>query len=352
MLGSPCRGVEFLGTVTRSWIMRRILRRLLGVHVLRADHDRILDELASVRSDFGALRRLAETQIVFGAERHDRIAGQVQTLQACLGSLGGLVEAQNAPPPVPPVWPVSKWVCTELKGLLIWIDLNDDFIGRTILHDVYEDELVGIVLSHMRPGSTFVDVGTNVGAYSLQMARAVGPTGKVFSFEPRSDTFAMLQRSVRANGFDDRCRLYNKGLGDAAGAGWLHHWTGNQGASFVSEEGQPGGDPIEITTLDDIDFGERVDFFKIDVEGFETKVLKGGRRFFKRYRPPATSEVFPRVLRAVGGSSAEEYLSLWEEYGYEVRLYEDGKAGRVLAPSDLRDETAFPDLFNILCNPR
>ena len=134
----------------------------------------------------------------------------------------------------------------------------------------------------------------------------------------------------------------------------MHHWEFNHGASYFREEAASTNDEaaIQLTTLDSMDFGSRVDFVKIDVEGFETKVLRGASSFFKRYRPVVTSEVFPHVLRGSGGSSAQEYLELWENYGYEIRLFDGAENARVLRSTDLSDEQACGPLFNIVCLPR
>lgn len=295
--------------------MWQSITRALGIDSLRQSQDQILSDLAGIRHQLDEVRR---------SLAHED-----------------------------PVWREDRFVCVEFRGLRIWVNLKDEHIGRMVLRGAYEDGSVDFVLSHLKEGATLVDVGANVGVYSLQAARAVGPTGRVFAFEPRDVTFSLLERSVRENGFDDRCVLSRKGLSDTSSSGWMHHWAGNDGASFVRQiAATSGGDPIELTTLDDIEFGPRVDFFKVDVEGFETKVLRGGKRFFERYKPPASSEVFPAVLREVGGSSAEEYLSLWKSYGYEIRLYDGENIGRAVEPTELASESNFPEIFNVICLPR
>ncbi len=60
------------------------------------------------------------------------------------------------------------------------------------------------MLSVLRPGDAVIDVGANLGWYTVTLAQAVGPNGHVFAFEPRSDIFAQLERSVQENGFADR----------------------------------------------------------------------------------------------------------------------------------------------------
>lgn len=334
--------------------MRRIIRRLLGIHVLRQDHDRILAQIGQLQHELGRpaqdriVSEIARLQRERGDDIRDGIVLEVDRLRHEVSDLRSTFLAR-----APDAWAENKRVCADFRGLRIWINLGDVHIGRTILNGWYEDALVDFVLSHLGEGGTFVDIGANVGAYTLQAARAVGSVGRVFAFEPRPDTFAMLKRSVGDNGFDPCCRLFPAGLGDHAGAARIRHWAGNDGASFVQEGATAGtGDPIELTTLDAIDFGERVDFLKIDVEGFETKVLRGGRDFFARYKPPILTEVFPGVLRDGGGSSAEEYLSLLHDYGYAMRMVDDHGLGRTVEPAELRVEADFPGLFNVVCFPR
>ncbi|WP_175345374.1 FkbM family methyltransferase [Bradyrhizobium sp. ORS 375] len=251
-----------------------------------------------------------------------------------------------------PIWPSDKWVATDLDGLRIWINLHDNYIARTILEGHYENEVLAIIAKQLKTGGVYVDIGANVGAHALRVARHVGSEGRVFCFEPRVDTFHMLSRSIEENSLADRCVIFNKGLSDKESLGRMRHFDLNPGASFVLEDTSPEDESIVLTTLDEIDFGETVDVLKIDVEGFETKVLRGGRSFFRKYRPIATSEVFPAALRNAGSSSAEEYVDLWNSYDYEVRWFEPNEAGAVVQASLLRDESRFPDLFNVICYPR
>ncbi|MGI4794480.1 MAG: FkbM family methyltransferase [Janthinobacterium lividum] len=251
-----------------------------------------------------------------------------------------------------PLWQSDKWVMADLHGLNIWINLHDRFIATTILDGHYEDDLMAHMFARLPPGGTLVDAGANIGAYTLQAARQVGPGGKVFAFEPQEMTFRHLARSASANGFDDRCVLINEGLSDTPARASMIHHPGNPGASNVTLDSTGNGPKIVLSTLDERDFGDRVDFFKIDVEGFETNVLKGGKAFFARYRPSAISEVFPAMLREHGNSTAEEYIELWQSYGYRVSLIGHPGSGRDLDAAELRHEENFPPLFNIALEPR
>lgn len=222
----------------------------------------------------------------------------------------------------------------------------------SILEESYEEPEVDFVLQHLAPGAVFVDVGANIGAFTLQAARVVGSAGRVFSFEPQPRVFEMLSRSIADNGFTDRCQAFQYGVSDVAGEAFIHIQEDlNQGFSHVSASEKAEHDSrISLTRLDDVDFGSRVDVFKIDVEGFETRVLRGGQAFFQKHRPIVLTEVFPWALRELGGSSPEEYVGLWEAYGYEVRHFENGRAERIIHPADM-GAPEFQPIFLAVCMP-
>ena len=222
--------------------MRRFLRRFLGVEQglqsLRKSVDGLSQELSSVSKELSGVRMgltplryfsLNDAEMyaqvnylhaaILGCEIDERTpieelvrsSGSREIAMKLLGSHRYREESNR------PLWPKDKWVGADLHGLRIWLNLNDSHIAVGVLREDWEEQIVGFMLSSLKPGSTLVDVGANIGVYTLQGARAVGPGGKVFAFEPRSDTYQMLCRSIRENGFEDRCVPSKKGLSDAPG---------------------------------------------------------------------------------------------------------------------------------------
>jgi FkbM family methyltransferase len=249
------------------------------------------------------------------------------------------------------MWPHDKWVMTEFKKFRIWVNLFDSFVSFGVLHGNWEDAEVNFMLSCLQPGDGMIDAGANIGVYTIQAADAVGETGKVYAFEPMRKTFDMLLRTVSANGFENRCMLFNEGLGASMGSGSFHlssHAT-NPGSSFISVGME--GDHIQIRPIDSIDYACPIRFIKIDVEGFEPHIINGARQTIAKYAPIILTEFFPRSLREIGGTSGSRYVAMLEELGYSMTVFsETGERDMVNSENAARfDDLSSP--INLVCMP-
>ncbi|MFC1601740.1 FkbM family methyltransferase, partial [Candidatus Sumerlaeota bacterium] len=128
---------------------------------------------------------------------------------------------------------------------------------------------------------SFFDIGANTGVFSL-LACAVNPTVKVTAFEPAPGTFEFLDRNVELNGWGDRCQLEKKAVSDSIGSAPFHvpntiSASGNSSLDPAGYHGIPGDViTVPVTTVDAVaEKLGRPDLVKIDVEGFEDKVLQG-----------------------------------------------------------------------------
>ena len=137
------------------------------------------------------------------------------------------------------------------------------------LHEVHE---MAFVLHLLRPGEHFVDVGANVGSYTVL---AGGGGARVTAVEPIPATFAHLQRNVALNGLGDRVRCCQTGLSDQPGS--LRFSSGLDTVNHVLAAGEdlPGVD-VPVTRVDDLVGQDAPVLMKIDVEGHELAVLQGG----------------------------------------------------------------------------
>lgn len=142
----------------------------------------------------------------------------------------------------------------------------------------------------LKPGMTVIDIGANLGLYSLPMARQAGPDGNVFAYEPGSDTRRRLTASKAANGASN-LHILASALSDSVREGRLAFGT----SSELNALGDGGdGEAVQITTLDAEDSARQwqsVDFIKIDAEGEEERILNGGAAFFAKHLPLVMFEV-------------------------------------------------------------
>src|SRR5712692_10577062 len=156
----------------------------------------------------------------------------------------------------------------------------------------YNVEELDFLRAHTPVGGVFVDVGANVGTYAMVLARHVGASGKVIAIEPHPVTHARLAFNRAASGFT-QVSLVAAAAGAYDGELMIENDGNNIGASHIVR-GEPSGNAIRVPSLrlqrilHDAGVG-RVDALKIDVEGFEDRVLNG---FFKQ----APQALWPRAV--------------------------------------------------------
>lgn len=155
----------------------------------------------------------------------------------------------------------------------------DDLISRTIFYfGFWEPNNSALMAKILKPGDVFVDVGANIGYYTLLASRLVGSTGKVVAVEAAPVIYGRLQANVQANKADN-VRLLNVAVSDSVGELDIYGGTKwNRGAtSTLSQDGQVPEARVAAAPLDTLlteDELKRVALIKIDVEGAESRVLR------------------------------------------------------------------------------
>ena len=140
----------------------------------------------------------------------------------------------------------------------------------------YEDML--FLLHYLRSDDLFIDVGANIGAYTLLASGVIGT--KSFAFEPIKKTVVLLKHQLMLNGLHDLVSVVNKGVGSEKGKVFFTNNI-NTTNHVVVDENQDNLSEVEITTLD-LEFElNHSTVIKIDVEGYESFVIEGGRKFFE-----------------------------------------------------------------------
>src|SRR5262249_15912979 len=142
----------------------------------------------------------------------------------------------------------------------------DRWISAPLLRgQPYEPFETELLLGHLNPGDVVLDLGANLGYYTLLFARRVGPTGKVFAFEPDPDNFALLEENVARNGYDNMV-LARKAASDKSGTAQLYRSADNQGDQRLYDtDGKRPCIEVESITLDEFfaDYAGRIDLVKM-----------------------------------------------------------------------------------------
>lgn len=167
---------------------------------------------------------------------------------------------------------------------------NDTYIGKALeLYGEYCEHEVQLFAQFVKPGMCVWDVGANIGALTVPLAKLVGETGQVCSFEPQPVIFNNLCTNVSINGLHQvRCLPF--ALASETGRLKIpalnYNSTGNFGAvSLSQQQAMESHQVVEMRSLADLDYLPLPSFMKIDVEGMETQVLKGLASFITKQPP-------------------------------------------------------------------
>jgi len=167
----------------------------------------------------------------------------------------------------------------------------------------------------VRPGATALDVGANLGAYSLLLGLWTGPEGRVFAFEPAASAFDGLTRHVQLNRLDAVVRPVASAVGDReATARLLVAGTAGESRLAVDTDLQPAMS-VAMTSIDAFCARHQLtpDFIKVDVEGWELAVLRGARQTIKTRGPEMALfvEMHPSIWPSLGISRDDILKELW-----------------------------------------
>lgn len=224
-----------------------------------------------------------------------------------------------------------------------------------INHGEYEPDELAIMESIVAYCHVVLDVGANVGWYTLHFAKSLREVGgKVYAIEPVPRTFAELTRNIQLNGYSDTVYPFNLALGDSDGIAELYI-PGYFGSAAASQRQLFPDDTYhtvkcQMVTLDTFVSKHRVDqldLIKCDVEGSELFVLRGGLCTIERHKPIIMLEMLRKWTRAFA-YHPNEIISLLRGYGYQCWSYEGRRFNEV---SEVDDDCAQTNFF-FLHNPK
>jgi FkbM family methyltransferase len=202
---------------------------------------------------------------------------------------------------------VSGFVSPKLRALL---DLRRQMRAG--------DLSVALTEHLVQPGGVALDIGARWGTYTSLLARAVGPAGRVYAFEPNPQHAAALRNIARSY---RNVQLYEVAASEEAGTAVLHiPIVGDRASDGLASLARPSAPhrtiQIERCRLDDLTF-ERIDFIKCDAEGHELPVFRGGEATLRRLRPLLLVEIEQRHIGA-DVEATLTYLDRLDYSGYSV----------------------------------
>jgi FkbM family methyltransferase len=225
---------------------------------------------------------------------------------------------------------------------------TDLYVGQSIeLYGEYSEPEVALFRQVLKPGMVAMDVGANMGALTLPLARLVGPQGRVIAIEPQRAHFNLLCGTLALNGLMHvdpirACLGRENGRTGIPAYGYL--MKGNLGNVKQDELGKPGIEPVPLIALDSFKL-PRLEFIKIDVEGAECAVLEGAQETIGRLKPILYVENDQR-------DKSPALISLLDRLGYKAWWY----VVPLFNPKNFagRSDNAFPNTVtvNMFCLPK
>lgn len=217
------------------------------------------------------------------------------------------------------------------RGILWSLDLREGIDFAVYLLGGFELSTQRVYKRLIGPRAVVFDVGANIGAHTLPLADAVGPGGTVHAFEATAYAVGKLRDNLRLNpGLEERVRVHHCLLTDGSSresVTEIHsRWPllGNSGNLHPQHGGrleETGKAPhFSLDQFIAENPLERIDLMKLDVDGFEWKILQGSRTLFERFHPPVLLELAPDY----DGVRIEEVLQFFWDNGYDFYLL--GKA--------------------------
>jgi FkbM family methyltransferase len=250
-------------------------------------------------------------------------------------------------------WPHKNIMEIQGSKMLINIRDKDPAMRRTFqayaAKGIHEEVTTNLFKKIVKRGDVVVDLGANIGYFTLLAARLVGKEGRVFALEPEPKNFGYLTKNIALNNYKN-VSTFQKAASDKNGKTELficsydtgHHTINQyQGITAYSRGREAEKKAIQIGTvaLDSFLAGQKVNVMKIDVEGAELLAIKGAKETLSKNRDiKIFLEFFPLLLKQMGSSPEELIGVLKEEQGFNIYVvghdYAMGSSGEELLGVD------------------
>lgn len=233
----------------------------------------------------------------------------------------------------------NKYYRIPYLGHSVYVCPNH-FMERKIFEGgIYEPAVIRSIQTFVKNGYSFIDIGANIGLHSLAAAFARVNNDQVFvSFEPNHDMFMILEKNCAGNRLKFvECR--EEGIGGTDACLSLHvPITNNKGkSSFLPLENTIPSHLIKVSTLDTLFFNDeklasKNVLIKIDTEGYELPIIRGGNRWLSRIENSAIiCEVSPSMMKQ-NGMMADDLFTVLKGYGFDqYAIYKDEETAKDLS---------------------
>lgn len=222
----------------------------------------------------------------------------------------------------------SGLMLIETQGINLYVNTDDKAISPTLMmHGIYEKHEVAILKKLIKPGMIFVDIGANIGYFSLIAANIMQNKGRVYSFEPEPNNYDILLKNVENNDYENIIPI-NKAVSNYDGKIKFFRDKRNLGGHSFSK-GNLGNFAdfleIEAVTLDSYfkDIVDNIDVIKIDTQGAEGLIIDGADNLLKNKNIKILMEYWPYGLRNMGADPYQLLVKMVKK-GFKISFVDNG----------------------------
>ena len=213
----------------------------------------------------------------------------------------------------------------RLKGFRLYANSIDRIIAILFWKwSILEGFESKYILSKIEPGWTVIDIGANIGFYTVQFSKKVGKNGKVLAVEPSFNNVYLLKKNIRANRLKN-VSIIEKAVSSKTGIGKLYLSTGHSGDHRIYNTiNKRKYIPIQTITIDNLTKNEKqVDLIKMDIQGAEYLSISGMSRTIKKFpNVKIVSEFSPKLLTESGGKP-DQFLDYFLSEGFSLKYFNE-----------------------------
>ena len=198
---------------------------------------------------------------------------------------------------------------------------------------VWQRPILAFMMTYLKEGDVFVDVGANLGYFSVYAALCVGASGRVHAVEPDPDNAALLAANIVLNGLSN-VRLHQTAVSDFCGDAPFFHDRFNAGGHSLLDKGDLSAGPnVTVTTVDRLLAGEpKAKLIKIDVQGAEMGVLRGMQERLTAWEPKPVIIVEFSPLDLVRRRELDAFFAFVAENHYALHPFFVNERARTMPP--------------------
>ena|SRR3990167_8027076 len=192
-------------------------------------------------------------------------------------------------------------------------EIINDYFVHILQNRTYEPETMKVIKDNIKEGDICVDVGASIGYVTLNIAKHMGNTGHLYSYEPTDNQFKYLEKNIEINGFKDKVEAFSLAAWDKEENNFVRRDDESDNKNKIQTNAGIDRTKLRGIILDDV-LPEKVDFIKMDIDGSEPRALKGLIKTFERNpQLKMVIEYYPECIEKCG-NNPQDMMDILDKY--------------------------------------